>query len=49
MWSVNKLTAEQVLGQVLQLMQEMDKRVKELESRADAQQAFCLYLQIRVQ
>jgi len=37
MWSVDKLTAEQAIGQILLLMQEMEERVKELERRADAQ------------
>ena len=39
MWSVDKLTAEQAIGQMLLLLQEMDERIKELENRADARRA----------
>jgi len=39
MWSVDKLTAEQAIGQMLQLMQDMDERIKALEDRADARRA----------
>ena len=39
MWSVDKLTAEQAIGQMLLLLQEMDERIKELEGRADARRA----------
>ena len=39
MWSMDKLTAEQAIGQMLQLMQDMDERVKKLESRAEARRA----------
>ncbi len=39
LWSVDRLTVEQAIGQMLQLMQEMDERIKELESRAEARRA----------
>ncbi len=31
MWGAGQLTAEQVIGQMLQLICDMDKRIKELE------------------
>ena len=39
MWSMDKLTAEQAIGQMLQLMQDMDERIKALERRAEARRA----------
>ncbi len=39
LWSVDRLTVEQAIGQMLQLIQEMDERIKELESRAEARRA----------
>ncbi len=39
LWSVDRLTVEQAIGQMLQLMQEMDERIKALESRAEARRA----------
>jgi hypothetical protein len=32
-WAKEKLTAEQVIGQILLLLQEMQKRLSELESQ----------------
>ena len=32
-WDVGKLTTEQAIGQILQLILERDKRLQELESR----------------
>ena len=32
-WYTEDLTTEQVIGQILQLLQELTKRVEELESR----------------
>jgi hypothetical protein len=36
MWAVGKLTTEQAIGQILQLIQERDKRLQELEDRVAA-------------
>jgi hypothetical protein len=36
MWRVGKLTIEQAIGQILQLVQERDKRLQELEGRVSA-------------
>ncbi len=33
MWDVGKLTVEQAIGQILQLIAERDKRLQELEDR----------------
>jgi hypothetical protein len=35
-WSAGKLTTEQAIGQILQLIQERDKRLQELEGRVSA-------------
>ncbi len=35
-WDVGKLTTEQAIGQILQLIQERDKRLQELEGRVSA-------------
>ncbi len=39
LWEVGKLTTEQVIGQMLLLLQQMDKRLQELENLADARRA----------
>ncbi len=36
MWDVSKLTIEQAIGQILQLILERDKRLQELENRVAA-------------
>jgi hypothetical protein len=36
MWRVDQLTPEQAIGQILQLIQERDERLKELEGRVSA-------------
>ncbi len=36
MWDVSKLTTEQAIGQILQLILERDKRLHELEGRVSA-------------
>jgi hypothetical protein len=36
LWRVGKLTTEQAIGQILQLIQERDKRLQELEGRVSA-------------
>jgi hypothetical protein len=36
LWRVGKLTVEQAIGQILQLVQERDKRLQELEGRVSA-------------
>ncbi len=36
MWSVGKLTVEQAIGQILQLIVERDKRLQELEGQVSA-------------
>jgi hypothetical protein len=33
LWDVGKLTTEQAIGQILQLIKERDKRLQELEGR----------------
>ena len=35
-WDVSKLTTEQAIGQILQLILERDKRLQELENRVAA-------------
>ncbi len=36
MWDVSKLSTEQAIGQILQLILERDKRLQELEGRVSA-------------
>ncbi len=36
LWLAGKLTTEQAIGQILQLIQERDKRLQELEGRVSA-------------
>ncbi len=36
MWDVSKLTTEQAIGQILQLILERDKHLQELENRVAA-------------
>ena len=39
LWEVGKLSTEQVIGQMLLLIRQLDERVQELESRSDARRA----------
>ena len=39
LWEVGKLTTEQVIGQMLLLIRQLDERVQKLENSADAQRA----------
>jgi hypothetical protein len=39
LWEVGRLTTEQAIGQILLLIRQMDTRLQELESLADAQRA----------
>jgi hypothetical protein len=39
LWEVGKLTIEQVIGQMLLLIRQLDERVEKLEDRVDAQRA----------
>ncbi|MCP4427000.1 MAG: hypothetical protein GY803_21120 [Chloroflexi bacterium] len=36
-WQMGKITAEQAIGQILQLIQNLSQRVGQLEKRADRQ------------
>jgi hypothetical protein len=36
MWELGELTTEQAIGQILMLIQERDKRLRELEGRVSA-------------
>jgi hypothetical protein len=39
LWEVERLTIEQAIGQILLLVRKLDRRVRELEERLDAQGA----------